>query len=52
MSGLLTEHEVAQVSYSKKLSEKNFLDRSEYFLRNKEEKMHILAIEAANRPDN
>lgn len=31
ISGLLTEDELAQVSYHKKLSEKNFMERTQFF---------------------
>ena len=51
ISGLLTEDELAQVEYHKRLSEKNFLERSMYYLKNKDEKLQRLALEAANRPD-
>ena len=51
ISGLLTEDELAQVEYHKKLSEKNFLERSMFYLKHRDEKMQKMAIEAANRPD-
>lgn len=51
ISGLLTEDELAQVEYHKKLSEKNFLERSMFYLKHRDEKMQKMAIEAANKPD-
>lgn len=51
ISGLLTEEELAQVEYHKKLSEKNFIERSMVFKKKTEEKIQRRALEAASRPD-
>lgn len=51
ISGLLTEDELLAVEYHKKLSEKNFLERSMVYKKNREEKLQKKALEAANKPD-
>ena len=51
IAGLVTEGELERVEYHKKLSEKNFLERSLVYKKNREQKLQRAAREAANRPD-